>query len=355
MTKPPIVSVIFPTYNVEKYLADCLNSVLNQTFQNFEAIVVDDCSTDNSRSVAESYVEEFGGRLKILSMDKNSGGAALPRNKGLHFSRGEYVFFMDPDDMLTPTGLEEMYTLAKSYDADVVYCQRHYETNDAGTASYLKVRPGEELVEQPQFDTDNLVERIHWRILEDRIQPEPWTKLVRRDLLTENEISFPHVRPWDDTMWTCILLLYAKKWLRVSNAVYIQRMSENSIMRSKKTTQQKIESCLSPIIIGLKSLDKDLKRIEFFQQNPDYHYAILERFVRGHFNLIFNESLQISPSEFYSAIQQILIKNFGKQDVLIAMLCTFINSQQRNYAIRQQEFNQFAVQAQNRIKELEEQ
>ena len=215
------ISVIIPVFNSEKYLAVCLESLLIQTFKDFEIIVVDDCSTDDSCAIAESFLEKFGGRLKILSMEKNSGGAALPRNKGLHFSRGEYIFFMDPDDMLTPNALEEMYNLAKDFDADVVYLQMHYESNEAGTEFRLKVRPGEYTMNQPQFETYDLVERIHRRILEDRIQPEPWTKLVRRDLLTENEIFFYHVRPFDDTLWTCILLLYAKKWLHVPRPLYI--------------------------------------------------------------------------------------------------------------------------------------
>ena len=73
MESNPAVSVIVPLYNAEKYIAECLDSLLAQTFQNFEVIVVDDCSTDNSRQIAESYLEKFGGRLKIFDNEKNSG------------------------------------------------------------------------------------------------------------------------------------------------------------------------------------------------------------------------------------------------------------------------------------------
>ena len=92
------VSVIMPMYNTEKYLVESLDSVLMQTFQDFEVILVHDCSTDNSREVAESCLEKFGGRLKIYDNVKNSKAAAT-RNRDLQISRGEYVFFFDADDL----------------------------------------------------------------------------------------------------------------------------------------------------------------------------------------------------------------------------------------------------------------
>ena len=122
----PAISIIIPVYNAEKFIGEALDSILEQTFQDFEVIVVDDCSKDSSPEVVKSYLEKFGGRLIFSSMKKNSGSAPAPRNKGFRFSRGEYIFFMDSDDTLTKTGLEEMYTLAKEYNADVVYCEKYF-------------------------------------------------------------------------------------------------------------------------------------------------------------------------------------------------------------------------------------
>ena len=118
------ISVIIPLYNAEKYIGECLDSLLNQTFKSFEVILVDDCSTDNSVKIVESYAPKFAGRLKLAKMGKNTGSGSLPRNKGLLLSRGEYIFNMDNDDLLTETALEEMYTLAKKYNVDFVYCER---------------------------------------------------------------------------------------------------------------------------------------------------------------------------------------------------------------------------------------
>ena len=116
--------MIIPLYNAENYIGECLDSLLLQRFQDFEVIVVDDRSIDNSFAIAESYLSKFNGRLRLTKTEKNSGGGGVPRNKGLLISSGEYIQFLDADDILTKTALEEMYTLAKEYDVDVVYCER---------------------------------------------------------------------------------------------------------------------------------------------------------------------------------------------------------------------------------------
>ena len=123
----PAVSIVIPMYNVERYIGKCFDNILAQTFQDFEVIVVDDCSTDNSFALAESYVEKFGGRMILLKLEKNSGGAAIPRNIGLKYSRGKYIFFVDPDDFFVETALEILYTAATQYSADVVQRENDFD------------------------------------------------------------------------------------------------------------------------------------------------------------------------------------------------------------------------------------
>ncbi len=121
------VSVVIPMYNAEEYIGECLDSLLIQTFQDFEVIVVDDCSTDNSVEIVESYMPKFSGRLKITETKKNSGGGGyIPRNIGMMLARGEYVYFIDADDMILGNALEALYTVTILYDAEVVYTASWY-------------------------------------------------------------------------------------------------------------------------------------------------------------------------------------------------------------------------------------
>ena len=120
----PAISVIIPMYNVEKYVGQCLESLLNQTFQDFEVIVVDDCSTDNSVKLVENMAAKFKGRLQLIKRTKNAGGAAIPRNTGLELSRGTYIYFLDSDDILLNNAFETMYNEAEKCNADVIHVEK---------------------------------------------------------------------------------------------------------------------------------------------------------------------------------------------------------------------------------------
>ena len=347
----PAVSVIIPMFNAEKYVAECLDSLLNQTFQNFEVIVVDDCSTDNSVAIVKSYVEKLGGRLIFSSLEKNSGSGALPRNKGLMFSRGEYIFFMDADDLLMQNGLEEMYTLAENFNADFVHYENFYAT-DSEMKNIQLYNQKSGIVGKPTLETENLAERIQafWN---NQYFVTPWCKFVKRNLLIEHEIFFPHICPSEDDIWTLGLIFYAKRILRVPNAIYFLRFSAESVSNTKRTPQQTINFWVNPLIYGLKSLDKLMSSCEFFKANSNYRYDVLEHFIKVRFLNLFDESLSLMPFAIYEAIKEEFGKNLGEHDVLISALCTYINTQEKIATINQQRFNEFAAQAQQRIADLE--
>ena len=326
----PAVSVIIPMYNAEKYIAECLESFLVQTLQDFEVIVVDDCSTDNSAAIVQSYIPKFGGRLKLAHMKKNSGGGAVPRNKGLKFSRGEYIFFVDADDLIIPTALEELYTVAKNFDAEVVYCEKIFDTDSEATTADVRIMQSGEPVREPVFESENLSERVH-EILKLRFAMETVLKVVRRDFLIEHEIFFPHIKPSEDGIWTYGLIFFAKKFLRVPNAVYVRRLSEGSVMRAERTPQQDINFWIKSVVAGVKILDELMGRIEFFRQNSPYRYAMLEHFVHLALGDLFKSSLQLAPSTIYDSIRREQGKNFGEHEVLISFLLADLIEQQKNF------------------------
>ena len=324
MTNVPAVSVIIPMYNAENFIAEGLESLLAQTLKDFEVIVVDDCSTDNSRAVVESYVRKFDGRLRIFSTEKNSGSGALPRNKGMSFSRGEYISFMDDDDLITPTALEELYTLAKDFDADVVHCEKNYQLS----ADLVSIQGSETAILTPKLETENLAERVQ-KIFEGHYRVAQWTKLVRRDFIFENELFFPITRHADDTLWTWGLFFLAKRFLRVPNIVYIKRLTKNSIMQKERTPRQKISFWLNPLINGLKTLDNFMNRQDFFYHNPQYRCALLENFVHIILFNIFETSRNFSLPDIYEIIRQEYGKSFGEQSLLTSFLLADLIEQQK--------------------------
>ena len=117
--KTPLVSVLIPVYNVEKYLSRCLDSLINQTLTDIEIICVNDGSTDGSLKILKQYQEKDN---RIVIVDKKNGGLPSARNAGLDRARGQYVGFVDSDDYVEPSMFETLYKTAKKKNSEVVIC-----------------------------------------------------------------------------------------------------------------------------------------------------------------------------------------------------------------------------------------
>lgn len=122
------ISVIVPVYNVEKYLKRCINSILNQTFKNFELILVNDGSTDNSLNICKNYKEK-DGRIQLIS--QTNKGLSAARNTGLKYAKGKYVCFVDSDDFIEKEYLSLLLSNIEKYNSDIAMCE-YYLTNEEG-------------------------------------------------------------------------------------------------------------------------------------------------------------------------------------------------------------------------------
>ena len=329
-------------YNAEKYIGECLDSLLNQTLQDFEVIIVNDCSTDNSLAIAETYIEKFSGRLKIFDNEKNSGAGAT-RNNGLRLATGEYVFFMDADDLILAHGLEKLYTTAKQFDVDVVNDVRYYRMSNDGK----ELNPH---ILKPYLPNNApiLESNLEWRVqglLNDNFAWAPWRRILRREFLIKNEIFFPEdVVRNEDEVWTHGLLFFAKKIIHIPLSICLYRLSESSITRVKRTPLQNISAWTKNIIFDLKYIDNFMSKVPFFKENPDYAYAILEHSTQRFFNRIFKSSLRVLPSDIHLSIKQEFGKKFGEYRSVIPVLCTMIN-----------QYQQRVTKNEERIAELEKQ
>ncbi len=345
----PAVSVIIPIYNAENYIAECLDSILNQTFQDFEVIAVDDCSTDNSPAIAESYVEKFGKRMISTRTQKNSGNAGYTaRNKGFKFARGEYVFFVDADDFISKTALEELYTLAKNFDADVVYTGARYRYTAEEGAILTRDRIGRSfltagLEEKPTLTINDPRKNLDALLLEKpSLYWVPWTKFVRRDFLIEHEITFSEILSGGDFLWTIELFAYAERFLRNPNAVYYWRDDSSlSITRLQREPEKQIAFWFAVIVAMINSMNALSNKIELLKENPQYVYEALRHILKEQFKRSNIDTKNFPPEKVF----EFLCREFEGQgiDLPIPFFLSVIDSQEKDL-----------LAAQRRIVDLEE-
>ena len=352
----PAVSIVIPMYNTEKYIGECLDSILAQTFTDFEVIVVDDCSTDNSCAIVESYKQKFGDKLQLIRSEKNSGGCpGIPRNIGIRLSLGEYILFVDSDDAITPTALEELYPLAKKFNADVVYCEKFFRVIGNVSSMHLRkdfpISTGDQeggFVTEPTLETRNFEELMH-KFCSKHFEASTCNKLTRRRLIVRHNIEFPTTRTYEDFIFNFKALCFAERFLRVPDVVYyIYRDVYNSSSKPAKSTLEKTLNFRSDAIIkGLKVLDEFMNEFEFFNQHLDYRYGVLNLFANFNLPHFLNFSVQNPPHIVYEIIRRGEIKNFKEVDALVAYLFSAIS-------IQRAESNNFITQYQQAIRQMEE-
>lgn len=213
----PLVSVIVPVYNVEQYLDECLNSIRKQTYENLEIIVVEDCSTDNSLNTFIKHAED--SRIKLIQHEKNSGLSAA-RNTGIDAVKGDYIMFVDSDDLVHLSLIELCVKYAIVNDADLItYNFKAFEDG-------IKLSPQLDL-----SDVDNL------KVLEQdedyfNQQHFAWLKFIRTDLLKSRNLYFPVGLYYEDWPFHWELGLVANKKFHIPAELLLYRQRKTSITGS---------------------------------------------------------------------------------------------------------------------------
>ena len=213
----PKVSIISPVYNAEKYIHKCIDSIIAQTFSDWELILVDDGSPDSSGTICDEYAAK-DLRLKVIH--KVNGGVSQARQTGLDAATGEYVIHVDPDDWIEPNMLEDLLGKAIADDADMVICDFFWDK--AGNSKVIKQTPS-------ALDSDSFLCDLY-----NGRHGSLCNKLTRRSLFEMYDIKFPKDFNFCEDLIVNTLLLKNKiKIAYVGNAYYhyVQYVNDNSIAR----------------------------------------------------------------------------------------------------------------------------
>ena len=203
----PLISVIIPVYKVEKYLDRCVKSVLAQTYENIEIILVDDGSPDQCPAMCDKYAEEYE---KIQVIHQENKGLSGARNTGIDHAKGEYLSFVDSDDIWSPYFLESLYTALKEHDADISQCRWEYMHGDVLKEGYNPEAAKE------CFSGREMIGNLY--IQTGAYYVVAWNKLYKKELFAN--IRYPEGKIHEDEATTYKLFDLAKKCVVIDNALY---------------------------------------------------------------------------------------------------------------------------------------
>ena len=267
-----LVSIIVPFYNVEQYIDRCIKSLLSQTYQNIEILLVDDCSPDNTLEIAKKYTET-DARINILQYEKNRGlGGA--RNYGIQNANGEYVLFVDSDDYIETNTIERLYEKAKDNNLCVL------------EANYLKESDSStEILPRRSNYTDIVYSgKKYWESIP--IAPVvAWNKFYNLSFLKVNNIQFK-LRKFEDVAFTAEVFMKAKRVMNIDFPFYHYIVRDNSIM-TETTSISHLEDAFS-LIKDMKLLFKENQANE--QMKKSYLYSFIGFFRLWH---LYDDNIQI--------------------------------------------------------------
>lgn len=221
MSRNPLVSVIFPVYNVEKFVADSIGSILEQSYPELEVIVIDDCGTDHSMAVVDRLTK---GRINVRTIHHEvNRGLSIARNTGLDAARGEWIFFMDSDDLLDKDCISVLVSSAERYpDAEMIIGQ--YDEFLPGEAPH----PARWRQQAGVYRGD-----VIGPYVEEKIPATVWNKLVRRDFLLNNHVLFVERLVHEDALWSAQVACLAHNVI-VSDVVTYHYLQRSGSLDKKK-------------------------------------------------------------------------------------------------------------------------
>lgn len=214
----PKISVVVPVYNVEAYLEKCIDSILNQTFRDIEVILVNDGSTDRSGYICDEYAK-IDKRIKVIH--KINEGVSSARNQGISIAKGDYIGFIDSDDIVANNMYETLYSLCITNDADISSCRNIRFFNESDISSmYVSIKNSITRI----YEKENIIKAYYSGKLNE---VAVWNKLYKKELF--ETIEFPKGRIYEDVSIMYKLYLSSNRLVEIEDTLYFYRFNPNSI------------------------------------------------------------------------------------------------------------------------------
>ena len=277
------LSIIIPVYNTEEFLPSCLDSVIYPELPDYEIIVVNDGSTDNSPAIAQDYCERFPELIKVIN--KENGGLGDARNHGIMAAQGEYLLFLDSDDMLAPGALCDIMEEAKS-DFDIFIFDLQ-QTNIDG--EYIGLINGAE--KTGAFSLAEYPELLFQA-------PAACNKIIRRSLFTDNNILFPGKVWFEDLRTIPKLYIYARKIEYKPLKWYLYLMRSGSITNSKNTQK------------NLEIIDAVDEILNYYREQGCFENYAVQLEYMAFYNQFLTSSVRVNLAKWNSPVPKQLAKNF---------------------------------------------
>lgn len=216
-----MITLIVPIYNGEKTLKRCIESILKQTYSNFELILIDDGSTDRSKQICEEYSLN-DCRIKVIS--KKNEGAGIARNLGIEIATGDYIMFPDCDDWIEESMIEDMLTAITKNDFDLAICKSRN-----CTLKYDKVEAIEKSdIEKTEYMNKEEVRRSYINLLEKNMILGPSDKMYKMQIIKEKNLKFPNIRRSQDIVFNLEYLMECDKVTIINKSLYNYVLGETN-------------------------------------------------------------------------------------------------------------------------------
>lgn len=283
------ITVIVPVYNVEKYLRQCLDSIINQTFKDIEIICVNDCTPDNSQLILDEYAKK-DSRIKLLKNEQNMG-LGRTRNIALNFVNSPYIFFVDSDDWLEENALEELYNAITETDSNLAYANfRDIHENKIIEKNLKNILQERNIViEDKKIFTNIDIRKACFR----KVPNFSWYKLYKKEFLDKNNIRFASYK-YEDQIFSIKAKLLSERNVYVDKVLYNYRIQNESIMRTSKVPYLDIYNDINNLLIEL-NLKEELKE-EF------------DTYVESIFTMTIKKLKFIEKIKLYNQVKKLLTK-----------------------------------------------